>query len=105
MARQGRGGRRGDDGSSGGNGKRTALVMAALGGATTSGTTERPIAGGDKMVATTMRTTMVRGRIRLIQRWLQCLGGSEEALIPNVKDLEFPPPLGASRVVPSQLHQ
>ncbi len=33
------------------------------------------------------------GRIRSIQRRLQCLGGSEEALTPNVKDLEFPPPL------------
>jgi hypothetical protein len=29
----------------------------------------------------------------LIRRWLQCLGGSEEALTPDVKDLEFPPPL------------
>jgi hypothetical protein len=29
----------------------------------------------------------------LIRRRSRCLGGSEEALTPNIKDLEFPPPL------------
>jgi hypothetical protein len=95
--RRGRRGRQGDDGSGGGNDERTALVMVALGGATTSGTMEQPVAGGDKTVATRTMTTMVQGvDIRSIGQWLQCLGGSEEALTPDVKDLEFPHPLPRS---------
>jgi hypothetical protein len=35
--------------------------MVVLGSATTSGTTERPVAGGDEMVAMMTMTTMARG--------------------------------------------
>jgi hypothetical protein len=60
MVRQGRGGRQGDD-DGGGNDERTALAMATLGGATMSGTMERPVMGEDKTVARMTTTTMARG--------------------------------------------
>jgi hypothetical protein len=114
--RQGRQGRQGDNDGCGGSNKRTALAMAASGGAMTSGTTERAVAGGgDKTVMVKMTTYNANGArsgygqydggcnaledldlmdvignvVAGVADGARCIG---KALTPNVKDLEFSNP-------------